>query len=160
MSKFKRILPLFILTLFVLLILYYYQKNQEDFLIIQKLDPILIFQIIFLCFFYLLTEGLVLKNIVEFLGNKISIFKSFLIMSATYFCNTFIQFSGLGYRVYYLKKFKGLKISEVLRYSLDTIACELIIFSFIGIISLLFIDLNSENIKISSYLYLAFIFFL
>ena len=29
-------------------------------------------------------------------------------MNATYFCNTFIQFSGLGYRVYYLKKFKNL----------------------------------------------------
>ena len=159
MSSLKKILPLIIITLFALLIFYYYQKNQKDFLIIGKLDQILMFQIIFLCFLYMLTEGLLLKNIVIFLGNKISIFKSFLIMNATYFCNTFIQFSGLGYRVYYLKKFKGLKISEILRYSLDTIACELIIFSFIGILSLLFIDFNSENIKVSLYLYLSFILF-
>ena len=80
-------------------------------------------------------------------------------MNATYFCNTFIQFSGLGYRVYYLKKFKNLKISEILRYSIDTIVCELFIFSFIGLISILFIDLYSEEIKISYIIYLFFFVF-
>ena len=82
-------------------------------------------------------------------------------MNATYFCNTFIQFSGLGYRVYYLKKFKKIKISEILRFSIDTIVCEILIFSLIGLISISFIDLYSEKIKISNTLYLVFsIFFL
>ena len=38
----------------------------------------------------------------------------------------------LGYRVLF-KKFKNLKISEILRYSIDTIVCELLIFSLIGL---------------------------
>ena len=107
-----------------------------------------------------MTEGLILKNIVKFLGKNIHFFQSFLVMNATYFCNTFIQFSGLGYRVYYLKKFKNLKISEILRFSIDTIVCELLIFSLIGLIAILFIDINSEKIKISNIIYLFFFFFL
>jgi uncharacterized membrane protein YbhN (UPF0104 family) len=161
MSKFKKILPLILLTLFISIIFYYYKKNESDFIAIQQLDQILLFQILFLCFLYLLTEGLILKNIVTFLGKNIYLFQSFLIMNATYFCNTFIQFSGLGYRVYYLKKFKNLKISEILRYSIDTIVCELFIFSLIGLVSILFIDLYSEEIKISNFLYIVFtVFFL
>ena len=99
------ILPLFLLTLFIFIIFYYYKKNETDFIAIQQLDQILIFQIIILCFLYLLTEGLILRNIVIFFRKKHSFFfQSFLVMNATYFCNTFIQFSGLGYRIYYLKK--------------------------------------------------------
>ena len=67
-------------------------------------------------------------------------------MNATYFCNTFIQFSGLGYRVYYLNKFKNLKISDILRFSIDTIVCEILIFSLIGLVTILFIDFYSEKI--------------
>tara|TARA_Y100000992_G_C21226687_1_gene473269 strand:- start:485 stop:1243 length:759 start_codon:yes stop_codon:yes gene_type:complete len=94
-----------------------------------------------------------------FLGEKIYFFQSFLIMNATYFCNTFIQFSGLGYRVYYLKKFKNLKISEILRFSIDTIVCEILIFSLIGVLTILYIDSYSEKIKISPILYILFIAF-
>ena len=140
MNKLKKILPLILLIFFVSIIFYYYKKNESDFFAIQQLDKKLLFQIICLCFLYLFTEGLILKNIVIFLGKKIYFFQTFLVMNATYFCNTFIQFSGLGYRVYYLKKFKNLKISEVLRFSIDTIVCEVLIFSFIGILAILFID--------------------
>ncbi len=156
MSKLKKILPLFLLILFVSIIYYYYEQNKSDFIAIQNLDQILILQITSLCFLYLLTEGLILKNIVKFLGKNINFFQSFLVMNATYFCNTFIQFSGLGYRVYYLKKFKNLKISEILRYSIDTIVCELLIFSLIGLIAILSIDLNSDEIRISNIIYIFF----
>ena len=159
MSKLKKFLPLLLLTLFVSIIFYYYKKNESDFIVIRQLDQALIFQIILLCLLYLFTEGLILKNIVTFLGKRIHFFQSFLVMNATYFCNTFIQFSGLGYRVYYLKKFKNLKISEILRYSIDTIVCEVLIFSLIGLISILFIDLYSEEIKISYIIYMFFLVF-
>ena len=159
MSRFKKILPLLLLISFGFLIFYYYKKNESDFLVIQKLNYLLFSKVILLCFFYLLTEGLLLKNIVVFLGKKISLFKSFLIMSATYFCNTFIQFSGLGYRVYYLKKFKKIKISEILRFSLDTIACELFIFSLFGLISISLIDLSSNIVNFNNILYILFLFF-
>lgn len=159
MNKLKKILPLLILILFISIIFYYFRKNESDFLAIKKLDSFLLMKIIILCFLYLLTEGIILKNIVSFLGKKIHFFKSFLVMNATYFCNTFIQFSGLGYRVYYLKKFKDIKISEILRFSIDTIVCEILTFSLIGLISILFIDFYSEEIKISNNLYLVFLFF-
>ena len=159
MNKFKKILPLLLLILFLLIIFYYYRKNESDFLAIRQLDQLLLFQIILLSFFYLLTEGLILRNIVIFLGTKIYFFQSFLIMNATYFCNTFVQFSGLGYRVYYLNKYKKLKISEIIRFSIDTIVCELLIFSLIGIITIFAIDFNSEKIKISFTLYLVFFSF-
>ena len=158
MNKLKKILPLFLLILFVSIIYYYYKKIVR-FHCYPKIDQILIFQITLLCFLYLLTEGLILRNIVNFLGKNIYFFQSFLIMNATYFCNTFIQFSGLGYRVYYLKKFKNLKISEILRYSIDTIVCELLIFSFIGLISIIFIDIYSQAVEISNIIYF-FSFFL
>ena len=74
-----------------------------------------------------------------------------------YFCNTFIQFSGLGYRVYYLNKFKNLKISDILRFSIDTIVCEILIFSLIGLVTILFIDFYSEKIQISLILYIWFL---
>ena len=159
MSKLKKILPLILLIIFLTVIFFYYKKNEADFFAIQQLDNVLLIQIILLCFLYLLTEGLILQNIVKFLGKKINFFQSFLVMNATYFCNTFIQFSGLGYRVFYLKRFKNLKISEILRFSIDTIVCEILIFSFIGITTILFIDFYSEKIKISFILYMIFAFF-
>ena len=106
MSKLKKIIPLILLIIFVLVIFYYFKKNEIEFQSIKELDEFLLYQIIILCFLYLTTEGIVLKNIVNHLEKQISLSKSFLIMNATYFCNTFIQFSGLGYRVYYLKKYK------------------------------------------------------
>ncbi len=159
MNKLKKLLPLILLILFISIIFYYYKKNESEFFAIQQLDKVLLVQIIFLCFLYLLTEGLILKNIVIFLGKKINFFKSFLVMNATYFCNTFIQFSGLGYRIYYLKKFKNLKISEILRFSIDTIVCEILIFSLIGIVTIFFIDFYSKKIEISLILYVIFLAF-
>ena len=159
MNNLKKIIPLLTLTIFISIIFYYFKKNESDFLAIQQIDSFLLIQIIILCFLYLLTEGVILKNIVTLLGKKIYFLQSFLVMNATYFCNTFIQFSGLGYRVYYLKKFKNIKISEILRFSIDTIVCEILTFSFIGIISILFIDYYSQEIEISNTLYLVFLFF-
>ncbi len=159
MNKLKKLLPLILLILFLIIIFYYYKKNESDFSTIQQLDQALLLQIILLSTLYLFTEGLILKNIVKFLGKKIYFFQSFLIMNATYFCNTFIQFSGLGYRVYYLNKFKNLKISDILRFSIDTIVCEILIFSLIGLVTILFIDFYSEKIQISLILYMVFIIF-
>ena len=80
-------------------------------------------------------------------------------MNFTYFCNTFIQFTGLGFRVYYVKKKKEIEIKKFIRFSLDTIACEVFIFSFLGLVSLIFIDITSLEINLSKFLYLIFILF-
>jgi len=155
----KKIYPIVALIIFVSLIFYYYNKNQTDFYFVKNISLILLLKIIFLSFLYLIAEGFVLKNIVNFLGKKISLLESFLVMNFTYFCNTFIQFTGLGFRIYYIKKVKGIEIKKFIRFSLDSIACEIFIFSFLGLISLIFIDATSLKINLSKFLYLIFIFF-
>ena len=155
----KKIYPLVALIIFISLVFYYYNKNQTDFYFVNNISLNLLFKIIFLSLLYLITEGFILRNIVNFLGKKISIMESFLVMNFTYFCNTFIQFTGLGFRVYYIKKTKGIGVKKFIRFSLDTIACEIFIFSFLGLISLLFVDLTSLEINLNKFLYLIFIIF-
>ena len=156
MNNLKKIIPLIFVVIFIFLIHRYYKNNINEFNFIYQINILLIFWIIVLCFIYLLTEALILKNIVNNLNKKIHLLESFFIMNSTYFCNTFVQFSGLGYRLYYLKKYKNLMISQVFGLSLFTIACEVLIFSLIGILSLIFIDLVSNSINISLILYLVF----
>jgi len=159
MNNLKKIIPLIFVVIFIFLIHRYYTNNINDFNFIYKINILLIFWIIVLCFIYLLTEALILKNIVNNLNKKIHLLESFFIMNSTYFCNSFVQFSGLGYRLYYLKKYKNLMISQVFGLSIFTIACEVLIFSLIGIFSLIFIDLVSNSININLTLYLVFAFF-
>ena len=159
MNSIKKFLPFIILIIFIILIYNFYLSNKKEFIFLQNINLNLILIVIILCFLYLITEGYILRNIVIFLNSKISLRESFLIMNATYFCNTFIQFSGLGYRVYYLNKYKKLEISKILRLSIDTIVCELFIFSLFGLISLLFIDNYSSEIQVNIYLYSIFLFF-
>ena len=158
MNKLKKIFPIIILLIFSLFVYFYYQKNIEDFQNIKKINLIVFFKIILLSLSYLITEGLILKNIVNSMNKKISLLETFFVMNFTYFCNTFVQFTGLGYRVYYLKKHKKLEVLKVLKLSVDTVACEVFIFSLIGILSLIFIDLSSIDIKISIMLYIIFLF--
>lgn len=156
MNNLKKIIPLIFVVIFIFLIHRYYTNNINDFNFIYQINILLIFWIIVLCFIYLLTEALILKNIVNNLNKKIHLLESFFIMNSTYFCNSFVQFSGLGYRLYYLKKYKNLMISQVFGLSIFTIACEVLIFSLIGIFSLIFIDLVSNSININLTLYLVF----
>ena len=67
----KKIYPIVALIIFVSLIFYYYNKNQTDFYFVKNISLILLLTIIFLSFLYLIAEGFVLKNIVNFLGKKI-----------------------------------------------------------------------------------------
>ena len=159
MNNLKKIIPLIFVVIFIFLIHRYYKNNINDFNFIYQINISLIFWIIVLSFIYLLTEALILKNIVNNLNQKIHLLESFFIMNSTYFCNTFVQFSGLGYRLYYLKKYKNLMISQVFGLSLFTIACELLIFSLLGIFSLILIDLVPNSININLILYLVFISF-
>ncbi len=157
MNNLKKIVPIFLITIFIFLLYFYYQKNVSDFEFVKNINLSLILIVVTLCFLYLITEGLVLKNIVISLNKDISLKESFLVMNSTYFCNTFIQFSGLGYRVYYLKKYKNLSISGVINLSLYTVACEVFVFSFFGLLSLILVDFFSQNIEINLIIYLVFL---
>jgi len=153
----KKIYPIIILIIFILLIKYYFQNNIEDFSFIKKIKIETVIIITFLSFIYLITEGILLKKIVLFIGKKTSLIECFFVMNFTYFCNTFIQFTGLGYRIYYFKKYKKINIREFIRFSIDTIVCELLVFSFFGLIFLFFINFLSDEFKINIFVYLCFL---
>ena len=79
----------------------------------------------------------------------------FLVICTTYLCNTFVQFSGLGYRAYYIKKNKNIDINKFILLSLFIILIKLLVFSLISIILLFFLILLIIIFKFS----LLFIYF-
>ena len=108
-------------------------------------------------FFYLLTETIILKNIIKFY-NKESKFKDcFYVICTTYLCNTFVQFSGLGYRAYYLKKEKNIEVNKFILLSVFIILIELLIFAFISYVLLYLFDVINDNIDIYLFIYLYLI---
>ena len=149
----KKITPFIILSLFVGLIVYFYANNKSEFDFLYNLNINFILRIFFLCFLYLLTETLIFKNISKFYYAKISLFESFLVICTTYLCNTFIQFSGLGYRAYYLKKFKKIRISNFIIKSIFIIFIEIMVFSSLSLLLLFLFDKKNLNIEVYSYLY-------
>ena len=127
----KKFYPITIIVIFGLLIKLYFDNNADDFSFVKKIKIETVFIIIILSFFYLVTEGMLLKRIVLYIGKKTSLLECFLVMNFTYFCNTFIQFTGLGYRIYYLKKNNNIDIKDFMRFSIDTIICELLVFTLL-----------------------------
>ena len=93
--------------------------------------------------------------------------ESLALMTSTYLLNSFIQLSGLGFRVAYLKEKKSINIKSFLFLSMSSIFCELFIFSSFGLATTFLIDLMvggkliSKDIKlifaliaVSSFIYL------
>ena len=72
-------------------------------------------------------------------------------------CNTFVQFSGLGYRAYYLKKEKNIEVNKFILLSVFIILIELLIFAFISFVLLYLFDVINDNIDIYLFIYLFLI---
>jgi uncharacterized membrane protein YbhN (UPF0104 family) len=162
MKTLKKISPFIIISIFFLFIINFYQNNVRDFFFLKNVNFINILSIIILCLFYLISETIILKNIIKFFNSESKFNECFLVICTTYLCNTFIQFSGLGYRAFYLKKIKNIEVNKFIILSLFIIAIELFIFSSLSISFLLLFDIiNSEiNIYFIIYLILTIIIFL
>src|SRR5210317_2162634 len=102
MKTLKKISPFIIISIFFLFIINFYQNNARDFFFLKNVNFINILSIIILCLFYLISETIILKNIIKFFNSESKFNECFLVICTTYLCNTFIQFSGLGYRAFYL----------------------------------------------------------
>ena len=149
----KKILPFGILGIFIYLIFYFYSENKSDFSFLYNLNFNFIVITLLLCLSYLITESLIFKNIASFFNAKINFFESFLVICTTYLCNTFIQFSGLGYRAYYLKKFKKIRISNFIVKSIFIIFIEFMVFSSLSLILLFIFDKINSEIEIYIFIY-------
>ena len=112
-------------------------------------------------FNYLLLETSILKLIVIFNKKNHSFLKLFCVINSTYFLNSFIQFSGLGFRAYYLKKKLDINYSDFLSISIFIILIELFVFSLVSFSIIKFYELNNDlnilNLSIEIFLILIFL---
>jgi uncharacterized membrane protein YbhN (UPF0104 family) len=152
LSKIKFFVPYIILLTFILLTYNFYSNNKSDFNFIYNLNYEILFKILILCFFYLITEAIILRKIVFFFNKKISLIKSFLVINTTYLCNTFVSFSGLGFRAFFLKKIFKINITDFVILSLFIILVEIFVFTFFGFILLIIADFYDDSYEISVYL--------
>ena len=153
MNSLKKIFPFFIILIFLIFIFSYYQNHKEEFSFLKNISLLSILAIVFLCFFYLVTETFILKNIIKFYNRESKFKDCFFVICTTYLCNTFVQFSGLGYRAYYLKKEKNIEVNKFILLSLFIILIELLIFAFISLVLLYIFDLINDNIRIYPFIY-------
>ena len=151
MSKFFRILiPISLIIFFFVFINHYYKNNIKNFYFLENINFNYILILLFLGFCYLLLETSILKLIVMFNGKNHSFLKLFYVINATYFCNSFIQFSGLGFRAYYLKKKININYSDFLSISIFIILVELFVFSLMSLSIIKFYEINN-NMNILSF---------
>ena len=148
-KKIKIFIPYFFLIVFLFLIYYFYKSNYSSFSFLQNFSFSIFVLIIILCFGYLITEALILKYILKYFNKDLNLLTSFFVMNTTYFFNTFLQFTGLGFRVYFLKKIYNIDISNFLILSLFVILIELYIFSLIGSLFFVIMYFNGFDLPIS-----------
>ena len=106
MKIIKKFYPLILTILFSSSIFFFFKNDFKEIDFFDKFTFDIICAVIFLCFLYLITEALVLRNIVIFFKKNITLVESLALMTSTYLLNSFVQLSGLGFRVAYLKEKK------------------------------------------------------
>ena len=147
-NKFKILFPYLAIVTFIFLIFNYYETNKSDFSFLYNIKKEYLLLICLFCLIYLITESIILVVLINHFKKKLKISKCFFVICATYFFNTFIQFSGLGFRAYYLKKFLDIKVVDFLIISILFIYIELTVFSTFGFLGIFFIDLFNKDLSL------------
>lgn len=147
-NKFKILFPYLAIVTFIFLIFNYYETNKSDFSFLYNIKKEYLLLICLFCLIYLITESIILVVLINHFKKKLKISKCFFVICATYFFNTFIQFSGLGFRAYYLKKFLDIKVLDFLIISILFIYIELTVFSTFGFLGIFFIDLFNKDLSL------------
>lgn len=155
------ILPFFLILVFIIFINDYYENNIQKFFFLKNIDLIFILKLLLLGFLYLVLETIILNIIVEFNGKKHSFIDLFYVINTTYFCNSFVQFSGLGFRAFYLKKKININYSDFLSISIFIILIELFVFSLTSFLIIksyeIINNINILNLNIEIFLSVIFI---
>mgnify|MGYP001418778671 CR=1 FL=1 len=147
-NKFKILFPYLAIVTFIFLIFNYYESNKSDFSFLYNIKKEYLLLICLFCLIYLITESIILVVLINHFKKKLKISKCFFVICATYSFNTFIQFSGLGFRAYYLKKFLDIKVVDFLIISILFIYIELTVFSTFGFLGIFFIDLFNKDLSL------------
>ena len=157
---FKIFFPFILILIFASVIRFYYDNNTENFFFFNNIDLKYVLILIFFGFLYLFLETLILNLIVKFNNKQVSFLELFSVINVTYFCNSFVQFSGLGFRAYYLKKNLNISYSSFLSISIFIIFIELFVFSFLSYSIIKFYEIKNKidilNLNIEIFLILIF----
>jgi len=148
LNKIKIFTPFFFLIVFIFLIYNFYKSNYSSFSFLKNFSLYIFFLIVLLSFCYLITEAIILKYIAKYFDKDLNLPISFFVLNTTYFFNTFLQFTGLGFRAFFLKKIYNIRISNFLILSLFVILIEFYIFSLIGSLFLIIIYFYGYDLPI------------
>lgn len=149
LKKIKIFFPTIFLLAFLFFIYFFYKNNSSSFLFVKDFKISIFFFLVLLCFCYLVTEALIFKKIAEYFNKDLNLLTSFFAMNTTYLFNMFIQFSGFGFRAYFLKKKYNISISNFFILSLFIILIEFYVFSLIGILFLIISYFFNYDFQIS-----------
>lgn len=156
MKIIKKFYPLIITIVFCIAIYYFFQSDFKKLNIFSKFTFNLIIFIIFISLLYLVTEALVLRNILIFLKKETNVMETLALMTSTYLFNSVVQLSGLGFRAAYLKEKKLINIKSFLFLTISSIFTELFVFSLAGLIVVFLIEQMLSNISIAFQIKLVF----
>ena len=155
LKKIKIFIPYFFLIVFLFLIYFFYKSNYSSFSFLQNFSFSIFSLLVILCFGYLITEAFILKYILKYFNKNLNLLTSFFVMNTAYFFNTFLQFTGLGFRVFFFKKIYNVDISNFLILSLFVILIEFYIFSLIGSLFFIIIYFSGLDLPISLFVKLV-----
>ena len=133
----KNFLYYFVTLIILFILINFYLNNKENFNIIYNISYFNLIVIFLLGLIYLFLEAIILKKIIQTFNKDLSLIESFSLINLTYLLNTFVQFTGLAFRIFYLKTKMNIKISEFIYMSFFLIFLEFIIFNIFGVFSLL-----------------------
>lgn len=138
----KQILSVLILIVLLGFFAYYIYHHASDFGQVRLVNPILIFPIVIISLLIALTNGLIIKYLVEPFGLKLRFKEWFGLSVITTFYNTILPFrGGLLAKAAYLKKKHSFPFTGFIAMMAGVYVINFLVAGFLGLISLLFIYL-------------------
>ena len=99
----KNFLYYFVTLIILFILINFYLNNKENFNIIYNISYFNLIVIFLLGLIYLFLEAIILKKMIQTFNKDLSLIESFSLINLTYLLNTFVQFTGLAFRIFYLK---------------------------------------------------------
>ena len=159
MKKFLKYLKIFITVGILLYFVWYFYKNQEDFLLVLSTDRKYILALFFLNSLSFLLNGIFIKVILERFKKTITVGESFYISVISSLGNYFLPMrGGAVIRSVYLKKKFDFSYSHFVSTLYGNYIIVFLVNAFVALLSLIVIQLNTEVISYPLYIFFGALF--